>query len=48
MVGVTYFAGTFVRHPLTLAAAKASLQHMKEQGAKLQQGLNERTTAMAE
>lgn len=24
-VGVTYFAGTFVRHPLALAAAKASL-----------------------
>ncbi|MBL9172937.1 MAG: aminotransferase class III-fold pyridoxal phosphate-dependent enzyme, partial [Verrucomicrobiales bacterium] len=26
---VTYFAGTFVRHPLTLAAAKASLLRMK-------------------
>ena len=25
-VGVTYFAGTFVRHPLALAAAKAALE----------------------
>jgi Glutamate-1-semialdehyde aminotransferase len=46
--GVTYFAGTFVRHPLTLAAAKASLLHMKQHGAALQQRLNERTAAMAE
>lgn len=46
-VGVTYFAGTFVRHPLTLAAAKASLLHMKQHGAALQQRLNERTAAMA-
>lgn len=46
--GVTYFAGTFVRHPLTLAAAKASLLHMKQYGVALQQQLNERTTAMAE
>ena len=28
-VGVTYFAGTFVRHPLALAAAKAVLEHLK-------------------
>jgi amino acid adenylation domain-containing protein len=47
-VGVTYFAGTFVRHPLTLAAARASLQHMKEQGPGLQQRLNERVTAYAQ
>ncbi len=46
--GVTYFAGTFVRHPLTLAAAKASLEHMKAKGADLQRGINERTTAMAD
>ena len=38
-VGVTYFAGTFVRHPLALAAAKASLLHLKEMGPALQQGL---------
>jgi amino acid adenylation domain-containing protein len=47
-VGVTYFAGTFVRHPLTLSAAKASLEHMKQHGPALQQRLNERTTAMAD
>ena len=46
-VGVTYFAGTFVRHPLALAAARASLLHMKEQGGALQQRLNARTAAMA-
>ena len=35
--GVTYFAGTFVRHPLALATAKASLLHMKKHGAQLQE-----------
>ena len=43
-IGVTYFAGTFVRHPFALAAAKASLLHMKEKGAGLQQELNNMTT----
>lgn len=47
-VGVTYFAGTFVRHPLALAAAHASLRHLKEHGPALQQELNSRTTALAE
>jgi len=45
--GVTYFAGTFVRHPLALAAAKASLTYMKEQGPALQQGLNDLTRYLA-
>jgi glutamate-1-semialdehyde aminotransferase len=44
-VGVTYFAGTFVRHPLALAAAKAVLTHLKQAGPSLQRGLNERTDA---
>lgn len=39
-VGVTYFAGTFVRHPLALASCRAVLLHLKEQGPKLQQNLN--------
>jgi amino acid adenylation domain-containing protein len=47
-VGVTYFAGTFVRHPLALAAAKASLDHLKEAGPSLQADLNARTAEMAE
>ena len=45
-VGVTFFAGTFVRHPLTLAAVKAMLQHFKEQGPALQEQLTARTTQM--
>ncbi len=47
-VGVTYFAGTFVRHPLAMAAAKASLLHLKQQGGKLQEQLNLVTAAMAD
>ena len=46
-VGVTYFAGTFVRHPLALAAANAVLQHVQEQGGKLQEGLNRRVAQLA-
>jgi glutamate-1-semialdehyde aminotransferase len=47
-VGVTYFAGTFVRHPLALAAARAMLLHLKEQGPALQRGLAERTAKLAQ
>lgn len=47
-VGVTYLAGTFVRHPLVLAAAKASLQYMKDQGPVLQTGLNAKTERLAD
>src|SRR6185503_13169051 len=46
-VGVTFFAGTFVRHPLTLAAAKAVLQYLTEQGPALQQRLTERAARLA-
>lgn len=46
-VGVTYFAGTFVRHPLALAACKASLTFMKEQGPSLQKNLSEMTEGLA-
>ena len=41
-VGVTYFAGTFVRHPLALAAAQASLEYFKSCGPALQEGLNKK------
>ena len=41
--GVTYFAGTFVRHPLALAASLASLNIMKAKGSALQTSLNEKT-----
>lgn len=33
-VGVTYFAGTFVRHPMALACAKGALEIIKEGGVK--------------
>lgn len=46
-VGVTYFAGTFVRHPLTLAACKASLDYMKQEGPALQEVLNARCDEFA-
>ncbi len=46
-VGVTYFAGTFVRHPLALAAAKASLLHLKAQGPALQKSLTAKAERLA-
>jgi len=46
--GVTFFAGTFVRHPLAIAAVHATLCHLKEQGPELQERLNEKTTAYCE
>jgi amino acid adenylation domain-containing protein len=42
-VGVTFMAGTFVRHPLAMAACKAVLHHLEEQGPKLQENLSRRT-----
>ncbi|MEO8041987.1 MAG: amino acid adenylation domain-containing protein [Acidobacteriota bacterium] len=38
--GVTFYAGTFFRHPLALAAAHASLTHIKEKGPALQEQLD--------
>ena len=46
--GVTWFAGTFVRHPLTLAATKAALLHLKNEGWELQAELNRRTESFIE
>src|SRR5262249_16958262 len=46
--GVTYFAGTFVRHPLALAAAKAALVHVKNAGPELQRSVNARTAALVD
>ena len=43
-VPTTFFAGTFCKHPLSLAAAHATLQHLKAQGPDLQDTLNQRTT----
>jgi glutamate-1-semialdehyde aminotransferase len=46
-VGVTYFAGTFVRHPLALATTKASLLHLKENSPELQDNLANMTERLA-
>ncbi len=45
-IGVTFFAGTFVRHPLMLAACKATLQYLVDQGPELQESLNSRTETL--
>jgi amino acid adenylation domain-containing protein len=46
-VGVTFFAGTFVRHPQALAAARAVLNHLKAVGPQLQLDLNRKTAELA-
>ncbi|QIM51885.1 non-ribosomal peptide synthetase/type I polyketide synthase [Hydrogenophaga crocea] len=46
--GVTYFAGTFVRHPLALAAAHASLLHIDRQGQAFYDTINARTQRMVD
>jgi amino acid adenylation domain-containing protein len=47
-VGMTFFAGTFVRHPLALAAAKAVLLHLKEAGPGLQEALSRKVASAAQ
>src|SRR5690606_5920369 len=46
--GVTYFAGTFVRHPLALAAAQATLAELKRGGQAFYDDLNARTQGLVE
>jgi amino acid adenylation domain-containing protein len=46
-VGMTFFAGTFVRHPLALAAAQAVLHHLKEAGPGLQEALSRKVAQAA-
>ena len=45
--GMTFFAGTFVRHPLAMAAALAVLKHLEDEGPALQEKLAERVAATA-
>ncbi|CAM5765450.1 hypothetical protein LMIY3S_01487 [Labrys miyagiensis] len=47
-VGVTFFAGTFVRHPLVLAALLAVLEHMKARGPALQEEVSARMGRLVE
>jgi amino acid adenylation domain-containing protein len=45
-VGVTFYAGTFMRHPLALAAVRASLEHIKESGPALQTDLAAKASSL--
>ena len=47
-VGVTFFAGTYIRHPLTMAASWAILNYLRREGGGLQRELNARTERMVE
>ncbi|MGP3634964.1 MupA/Atu3671 family FMN-dependent luciferase-like monooxygenase [Streptomyces sp. 24-1644] len=43
----TFIGGTYMQHPLSMAAARAVLTHLKERGPALQDRLNARTDALA-
>ncbi|GJL53391.1 MAG: hypothetical protein NPIRA02_05230 [Nitrospirales bacterium] len=43
-VGVTYFAGTFVRHPAAMAACQAAMEILQKEGPVIYSRLNEQTT----
>jgi amino acid adenylation domain-containing protein len=47
-IGVTYFAGTFVRHPIALAASKAALTYIKTQGTALHERVNGMTKRLVD
>ena len=40
----TFFSGTFCKHPLAMAAARAVLKRLKAEGPALQEQLNQRTS----
>jgi len=44
---VTFFGGTFVKHPVSLAAAKAVLEKIKADGPTIQLNLNKKTKIFA-
>lgn len=44
----TFIGGTYMQHPLSMAAARAVLAHLTDQGPGLQSGLNARTQALAD
>ncbi len=46
MVAPTFFAGTFVRHPVVLSAVKAVLEHIKGEGAALYDRVANRTETL--
>src|ERR1700744_3696877 len=46
--GVTFYAGTFMRHPLALAAVRACMQHLKAAGPSLQNDVATKTAALVQ
>jgi len=46
--GVTFFAGTFARHPLSLTACYAVLKYLKSKEGNLQKGLNQKAKQLSE
>lgn len=44
----TFFAGTYCKHPLAMATARAVLKQLKSHGTSLQQQLNQRTSQLVE
>jgi amino acid adenylation domain-containing protein len=44
--GVTFYAGTFMRHPLALAAVRACMHHLKAAGPSLQNDVATKTAAL--
>lgn len=47
-VGVTFFAGTYVRHPLAIRAALSVLTRLKREGPELQERLSKRADHLAQ
>lgn len=47
-VETTFSAGTFCKHPLTMATTVATLSHLQQQGPALQERLNQRAAGLAE
>jgi amino acid adenylation domain-containing protein len=45
--GVTFFAGTFARHPISLKGALTVLNYLKQDNNKLQKDLNSKAAALA-
>ncbi len=44
----TFFAGTFSKHPMTMAAAEATLRYLKAHGPDLQSNLSHRTAQLTD
>ncbi|MET0649249.1 MAG: aminotransferase class III-fold pyridoxal phosphate-dependent enzyme [Pyrinomonadaceae bacterium] len=45
---ITFMTGTYFQHPVIMAALRAALRHIREQGTALQERLAEKTTRIAE